>query len=225
MNTAPRSRLFILLINSGAIDAVVAWGDSWLMQDRCIAQEAVLSLFSVKFKSLQLASGLSGTGNQSLSIPRSKGPETVMSTGRIEAKLSVAPLRKARNENAGHPRSTQASPLSSRRSVPVGNRFRRSPRSSSFPRRSQGCALPMSVRLAAQGSSPGGPRLLALVSQQNCPSRGPVGVKILGNRQQMAHRMFPARQSHCPFVAGGMFAERYILCRAVGKVKLKAAFS
>jgi hypothetical protein len=33
----------------------------------------------------------------------------------------------------------------------------------------------------------------------------------------MAHGIFPAWQSHGTFVAGGMFAEGYFLCRAVGK--------
>src|ERR1700684_4052367 len=60
-----------------------------------------------------------------------------------------------------------------------------------------------------------GPRLLAPVSQQDRLPRAPIGVKMLGHRQQMAYRMFPARKSHGPFVAGGMFAESDLLCLAV----------
>jgi len=62
-----------------------------------------------------------------------------------------------------------------------------------------------------------GPSLLATVSQQDRPSRATIGVEFLGHRQQMTHRMFLARQSHGPFVAGGMFAEGHVFCRAVGK--------
>jgi len=62
-----------------------------------------------------------------------------------------------------------------------------------------------------------GPSLLATVSQQDRLPRAPIGVKMLGHRQQMAHRMFPARQSHCPFIAGGMFAEGQVFCCAVGE--------
>ena len=84
----------------------------------------------------------------------------------------------------------------------------------------------MSDRQAAQEAHQRGPRLLAPVSQQDRPPRAPIGVEFLGHRQQMTYRMFPARQSHGPFVAGGMFAERDILCFChPGKVKLKVAFS
>ena len=53
--------------------------------------------------------------------------------------------------------------------------------------------------------------------RQQCSSCATVGVQFLRDRQQMTHRMFPARQSHGPFVAGGVFAERDILGFSIGK--------
>ena len=128
------------------------------MRDRCIAQGAAL-VFSAKFKPFAIKERtIRKLADQSLSIPLSKGRETVMPTGRIEAKQSVhSSPESSEHGNAGHLRSTQALPRSSRRSVPVGNRCHRSPRSSSFPRRSQGCGLPMSDRQAGPGSSPAWP--------------------------------------------------------------------
>ena len=78
-------------------------------------------------------------------------------------------------------------------------------------------AGPRGIGWQPQEAHQRGPRLLALVSQQNRPSRGPVGVKILRHRQQMTDRMFPAWQSDSPLVTGGMFAERHVFCRAVGE--------
>ena len=128
------------------------------MRDCCIAQGAALS-FSAKFKPFAIKERtIRKLADQSLSIPLSRGRETVMPTGRIEAKLSVhSSPGSSERLTSGHLRSTQALPRSSRRSVPVGNRCHRSARSSSFPPRFQECGLPISDRQAGPGNSPAWP--------------------------------------------------------------------
>jgi hypothetical protein len=97
--------------------------------------------------------------DQSQSIRLPKSPDAVMLTGRIEAKQSVrSSLEISERGNAGHPQSTRSLPRSLWRSGRAGSRFRQSPRSSSFPRRSQGYGLPKLDRLAAPGSSPAWPK-------------------------------------------------------------------
>ena len=79
------------------------------MRDRCITQGAALSLFSAKIKSFAIKERtIRKLADQDLSIPLSKGPETVMPTGRIEAKLSVhsSPESSGRG-NADHPHADQ----------------------------------------------------------------------------------------------------------------------
>ncbi len=57
-----------------------------MTRDRCIAQGVALSLLSAKFKPLAFKERtIRKLADQSQSIPLSKGPETVMQTGRIEA--------------------------------------------------------------------------------------------------------------------------------------------
>ncbi len=116
-------------------------------------------LFSAKFKPFAVKERtIRKLADQSLLIPLSKGPEIVMLTGRIEAKLSVHSFPESSERgNAGHPRSTPTIPRWSPRSELVGSLRRRSPRSSSFPRRSQGCAPPISDQRAAPGNSPAWP--------------------------------------------------------------------
>ncbi len=84
------------------------------MRDCCIAHGAALSLLSAKFKPLAIKEWtILKLADQTLSIPLSKGPETVMPTGRIEAKLSVhSSPESSERMNAGHPRSNQAFPRS-----------------------------------------------------------------------------------------------------------------
>lgn len=82
------------------------------MRARCIPEGAALSLFSGKFKPFAIKERtIRKLAAQSLSIPLSKRPETVMQTGRIEASLLVHSCPESSERgNAGQPRSTQALP-------------------------------------------------------------------------------------------------------------------
>src|ERR1035438_1072116 len=99
------------------------------MRDHCIAQGAARSLFSAKFNPFtNKERTIWKLADQSLSILLSKEPETVMTTGRIEAKLSVhSSPESSERVNAVHPRSTQAPPRPSPRLAPAGSQCRREP--------------------------------------------------------------------------------------------------
>src|SRR5271166_4510422 len=99
------------------------------MRDRCVAQAAARGLLSVKLKHFAIKEWtILKLADQTLSIPLSKGPETVMPTGRVEAKLSVhSSPESLERGNAGHPRSIQAPPRLSRRQPQAGIQFRREP--------------------------------------------------------------------------------------------------
>ena len=70
-----------------------------------------------------------------------------------------------------------------------------------------------------------GPRFVAPIAQQDRPPGAPIGMKFLRNCHQMTHGMFSVWQSHNPLVAGSMFAQRDIFCRAVGKGQVEGGFS
>src|SRR5665213_1126308 len=69
-----------------------------------------------------------------------------------------------------------------------------------------------------------GPRFLPLVAQENCATDATIGVKLLGDRNQVAHRMFPVREIDRPLVARGALSKGHFPAAAVGKGQRERRF-